>query len=117
MDEVIVTISHCKKAVQISNDGIYGFEMKTMRNGFQWSGFPVDDELLDMIAEAIDAYKKQTGIVAMIKTWTCYTEVDVDDMLKNARPGDIIILETREASEYWFYRRLQKSQPTVSCTN
>lgn len=32
-------------------------ELLLMRNGFQWTGVPVDDELLDMLQEAILEYK------------------------------------------------------------
>ena len=47
--------SGSRKKVKITNDG-YGLEMYTMRNGFQWSGCGVDDELLHMIKSAIEEY-------------------------------------------------------------
>ena len=37
------------------------------------------------------------------KTWACYSESDVDNMLKNFRVGDIALMETREAAEYYFW--------------
>lgn len=44
-----------KKKVCINNDE-YGFEFSTMRNGHQWSGFTVDDELLRLMQDAINEY-------------------------------------------------------------
>lgn len=44
-----------RKKVKITDDG-YGLEFYTMRNGYQWSGFGVDDELLAMMRSAIDEY-------------------------------------------------------------
>ena len=52
-----VTVSAEPRRVTIHNDG-YGLELLTMRNGHQSTGQPVDDELLDMIAECIAEYKK-----------------------------------------------------------
>jgi len=34
----------------------YGLELYTMRNGYQWSGVGVDDEMLSMIKAAIDEH-------------------------------------------------------------
>ena len=34
----------------------YGLEFFTMRNGWQWSGFEVNDKLLRMMKEAIEDY-------------------------------------------------------------
>jgi hypothetical protein len=44
-----------RKKVKIQDSG-YGVEFLTMRNGFQWSGFRVDDEILSMMKEAIEQY-------------------------------------------------------------
>jgi hypothetical protein len=45
-----------KKAVRLHDDG-YGLELLTRRNGYQWTGAPVDDDILEMLEEVIDAYK------------------------------------------------------------
>ena len=47
-----------RKKVKIADDG-YGLEFYTMRNGYQWSGFGVDIELLVMMRDAIDEYFNQ----------------------------------------------------------
>ena len=41
-----------KRGVVIREDK-YGIEVLTMRNGFQWSGMPMDAELIDMLEQAI----------------------------------------------------------------
>jgi hypothetical protein len=46
-----------RKKVKIQ-DSSYGVDFFTMRNGFQWSGFRVDDEILSMMQEAIEQYFK-----------------------------------------------------------
>jgi len=46
------------KGVRIT-DGRYGVdcvEVSVMRNGFQWTGFEADKELLEMLRDAIDEY-------------------------------------------------------------
>ena len=45
-----------KKGVTIREDK-YGIEVLTMRNGYQWSGMPMDDELIDMLEAAISEFK------------------------------------------------------------
>lgn len=45
-----------KKGVIIRDDK-YGIEVLTMRNGYQWSGMPMDDELIDMLEAAISEFK------------------------------------------------------------
>lgn len=50
-----IKIASGKKAVKITSDE-FGLEFYTMRNGYQWSGFGVDDELLEMMRDAIDRY-------------------------------------------------------------
>lgn len=52
-----VIVEALPRRVTIHNDG-YGLELLTMRNGYQSTGCPVDDELIDMMAECIDKYKK-----------------------------------------------------------
>jgi len=52
-----ITATRDKKKVMIRDDG-YGLELLTMINGFQWTGQPIDDEVLEMIEETIDAYRK-----------------------------------------------------------
>ena len=47
-----------RKKIKITNDG-YGLEFYTMRNGYQWTGFGVDTELLVMMRDAIDEYFNQ----------------------------------------------------------
>lgn len=54
--EFLTTNKDGKRKVKIQNDG-YDLQLLTMRNGFQWTGQPVDDELLDMIIECINQYK------------------------------------------------------------
>jgi len=44
-----------KKGVIIKNSSI-DIEFSTCRNGYQWSGFPVDDELLILMRNSIDEY-------------------------------------------------------------
>ena len=44
-----------KKKVKIEDDG-FGLYLFIMRNGHQWTGSSVDDELLSMIRSAIDDY-------------------------------------------------------------
>lgn len=57
MSKILYTIieSGSKKKVRIEDRG-YGLEFFTMRNGWQWSGFGVDDELLSMMQKAIEEY-------------------------------------------------------------
>jgi hypothetical protein len=45
-----------KKGVVIREDK-YGIDVLTTRNGYQWSSMPMDDELLDMLQEAITEFK------------------------------------------------------------
>ena len=45
-----------KKGVVIREDK-YGIEVLTMRNGYQWSGMPMDAELIDMLEQAIVEFK------------------------------------------------------------
>ncbi len=45
-----------KKAVELREDK-YGIELTTMRNGFQWTGMPLDAELIDMLEQAIAEFK------------------------------------------------------------
>ena len=53
--KIYVLKENGKKKVKILSEGV-GVEFLTMRNGFQWSGFGVDTELLVMMREAIDEY-------------------------------------------------------------
>lgn len=46
-----------KRGVVIREDK-YGIEVLTMRNGFQWSGMPMDAELIDMLEQAIVEFKR-----------------------------------------------------------
>jgi hypothetical protein len=41
----------------IRDDG-YRLELLTMINGFKWTRQPIDEEVLEMIEETIDAYRK-----------------------------------------------------------
>ncbi len=52
--EVITTRGDRK--VKIVHDG-YSRHLFTMMNGFQWSGAPIDDEIIYMIEEVISTYK------------------------------------------------------------
>lgn len=51
----VVLIERGKKKVKIEKDD-YGLTLLTMMNGFQWWGNSVDDELLEMIRDAIGRY-------------------------------------------------------------
>ena len=53
---MIVSIKESgNKKVKITKDK-YGTELYIMRNGFQWSGSPVDEEILSMILSVIEEY-------------------------------------------------------------
>lgn len=56
MDTNIEKVSG-KKGVVIREDK-YGIEVLTMRNGYQWSGMPMDAELIDMLEQAIVEFKR-----------------------------------------------------------
>jgi hypothetical protein len=53
--EVKITSGERKKVLITKNN--YGIEIMTMKNGFQWSGMPVDEEMLDMLVECIEKYR------------------------------------------------------------
>lgn len=53
LKESVVT---SKKKVRIEGINDNEIDFLTMRNGFQWSGMPVDDELLRMMKDAIIEY-------------------------------------------------------------
>lgn len=57
MSRIDIVKGNGDKKVRIHDDG-YGLELLTMRNGWQWSGAGVDDEILDLIVDAINDYKK-----------------------------------------------------------
>jgi hypothetical protein len=58
VDEMIdIEIEHGKKKVKISSD-VFGLNLSTTRNGWQWSSLGVDVELLEMINEAIIDLKR-----------------------------------------------------------
>jgi len=46
-----------KKKVKIQRDK-YGEELHVMTNGFQWTGMGIDSDILEMIIECIEEYKK-----------------------------------------------------------
>ena len=48
------------KRVKIIDDK-YGTDFHTMRNGFSWSGFPVDIELLKIMKDTITEYLTKKG--------------------------------------------------------
>jgi hypothetical protein len=52
-----ITTTRDKKKVMIRDDG-YRLELLTMINGFKWTRQPIDEEVLEMIEETIDAYRK-----------------------------------------------------------
>lgn len=60
MSSSLVKVISGKKGVEIRDDG-FGLELFTCRNGYQWSGFDVDGELLDMIKKAIIEYEVKRG--------------------------------------------------------
>ena len=45
-----------KLGVKLVNDG-YGLELFTMRNGYQWTGSGVNDEIIDMIINVLSEYQ------------------------------------------------------------
>lgn len=57
MSEVIICASReqLKKKVKIEKDG-HCTTLLVMRNGYQWNGTGVDDQLLKMIRACIDDY-------------------------------------------------------------
>lgn len=59
-----------KKGVVIREDK-YGIEVLTMRNGYQWSGMPMDEELLDMLQEAIAEFKAKRANATSHRSAAC----------------------------------------------
>jgi len=56
----VFVLKECgKKRVKIEDQG-YGLEFFTMRNGWQWAGFDVDEELLKMMQDVIAEYFDKT---------------------------------------------------------
>lgn len=53
-----ILIEQGKRKVKIQNDG-FDNALSVMKNGWQWTGFPVDDELLLMMRQAIHDYFTQ----------------------------------------------------------
>ena len=45
-----------KLGVKLVNDG-YGLELFTMRNGYQWTGSGVNDEIIGMIINVLSEYQ------------------------------------------------------------
>ena len=64
MDTNIEKVSG-KKGVVIREDK-YGIEVLTMRNGYQWSGMPMDAELIDMLEQAIVEFKNTQASPASV---------------------------------------------------
>ncbi len=64
MDTNIEKVSG-KKGVVIREDK-YGIEVLTMRNGYQWSGMPMDAELIDMLEQAIVEFKRTQASSASV---------------------------------------------------
>ena len=64
MDTNIEKVSG-KKGVVIREDK-YGIEVLTMRNGYQWSGMPMDAELIDMLEQAIVEFKRTQASPASV---------------------------------------------------
>ena len=54
-----------KRGIVIREDK-YGIEVLTMRNGFQWSGMPMDAELIDMLEQAIVEFKRTQASPASV---------------------------------------------------
>ena len=50
-----------KLGVKLVNDG-YGLELFTMRNGYQWTGSGVNDEIIGMIINVLSEYQTLTAI-------------------------------------------------------
>jgi hypothetical protein len=57
MNNILVLKESGRKKVKITNYG-FGIEIYIMRNGWQWSGSGVDDQLLLMIKDSIEEYFK-----------------------------------------------------------
>ena len=64
MDTNIEKVSG-KKGVVIREDK-YGIEVLTMSNGYQWSGMPMDAELIDMLEQAIVEFKRTQASPASV---------------------------------------------------
>ncbi len=58
MSELKIEISHGDVKCKIERDK-YDMNMLSTRNGYQWSGMPVDDEMIDMLHDLIIEYKSQ----------------------------------------------------------
>ena len=50
-----------KLGVKLVNDG-YGLELLIMRNGYQWTGSGVNDEIIGMIINVLSEYQTLTAI-------------------------------------------------------
>jgi hypothetical protein len=59
MRTIHALIEKGKKKVNIVDEG-YGVNFTAMINGWQWTGFEADDELLKMMRDAIDEYFSNT---------------------------------------------------------
>ncbi len=79
MDTNIEKVSG-KKGVVIREDK-YGIEVLTMRNGYQWSGMPMDAELIDMLEQAIVEFKRtQASPASVPEGWKVAPDVPTATM-------------------------------------
>ena len=79
MDTNIEKVSG-KKGVVIREDK-YGIEVLTMRNGYQWSGMPMDAELIDMLEQAIVEFKRTQASPASAPGWKLVPDVPTSTMV------------------------------------
>ena len=79
MDTNIEKVSG-KKGVVIREDK-YGIEVLTMRNGYQWSGMPMDAELIDMLEQAIIEFKRTQASPASVPGWKLVPDVPTSTMV------------------------------------
>ena len=79
MDTNIEKVSG-KKGVVIREDK-YGIEVLTMRNGYQWSGMPMDAELIDMLEQAIVEFKRTQASPASVPGWKLVPDVPTSTMV------------------------------------
>ena len=100
-----------KRGVVIREDK-YGIEVLTMRNGFQWSGMPMDAELIDMLEQAIVEFKRTQSSPASAPEGFALVPVvpthAILDVMFNAgidrHDGDLTLL----------YRAILAAAPTLS---
>ena len=60
--ELVIIQTRGKKQVKLIKD-CGRLELLTMINGFQWSGQPIDDDIIDLLEIVIDEYRNGRRVV------------------------------------------------------